>query len=252
MKKIHVLITLLSLLNFAFAQKKATLHYQLCQDIYGRNDKSSLQQYYQNGKSLELPIISDVKSDTVVDGLTTNIKQIIRVDRNRLPFILKTAERKSLIYAKEIWTKPTQLVTDTFNKFKWKILNETKNIGNVNCTKAETYFRGRNYVAWFKKDSNIQTGPWKFGGLPGIIYEVQDTDGMFKYELTGIELVDSFPIELKTPEGYKDNLIITHGEFMALWKANKIELEKDNDKVEYTFTGSNTIKTHVAPIQELY
>lgn len=56
----------------------------------------------------------------------------------------------------------------------WKLLPETKLIADLPCQKALTSYKGRNYIAWFTSKIPYKTGPWKFGGLPGLILEVSD------------------------------------------------------------------------------
>lgn len=253
MKKIYALILLCAWANLVFAQQKVVFHYKFIHNVKGKTGGSFLDQFYQNGQSLELPKADQVfKGDTINGGQNKTIRVYLKSANKRPPFILKSPASKSLIYAEGIWVNPTLLVVDTLNNFKWRISKETKNIGDITCTKAETYFRGRNYVAWFKKDNHFRTGPWKFSGLPGIIYEVSDAEGVFNYALESFELVDQFPVELKLPEAYKDDIMITHSDFISKWKIIKQEAEKDNDKVEYTLTGSKKRTNFVAPLQELY
>ena len=71
--------------------------------------------------------------------------------------------------------------------FDWTLDNETQTILSYNCQKAETSFRGRDYVAWFTTDIPIPNGPWQFGGLPGLILKLYDTKENFVFESTGIE-----------------------------------------------------------------
>jgi GLPGLI family protein len=71
--------------------------------------------------------------------------------------------------------------------FEWKISNETQKILSYNCQKATTTFRGRDYVAWFTLDIPVNNGPWKFGGLPGLILKIFDTRNHFVYECDGLE-----------------------------------------------------------------
>lgn len=88
--------------------------------------------------------------------------------------------------------------------------------------------------------------------MPGIIFEVSDTENIYRYTLEKIDYVDQFPIELKMPDAYTDDEMISHGTFILKWKANKKDVEKDNDVVNYSLTGSSNIKQTIAPIKELY
>ena len=71
--------------------------------------------------------------------------------------------------------------------FDWTMDNEKQTILSYNCRKATTSFRGRNYIAWFAPDIPIPNGPWQFGGLPGLILKLYDSNKNFVFECTGIE-----------------------------------------------------------------
>lgn len=66
-------------------------------------------------------------------------------------------------------------------KINWQITNETKNTDGFALTKAETSFRGRTYEVWFSYEYPLSIGPWKFQGLPGLIFEVIDQTEPFNY-----------------------------------------------------------------------
>lgn len=77
----------------------------------------------------------------------------------------------------------------------WKISEDTLVILGYCCQKATCTFRGREYTAWFSIDIPISNGPWKFGGLPGLILKVFDTERLFVYECIRVDQYKSkFPI----------------------------------------------------------
>ncbi|MCG2420501.1 GLPGLI family protein [Aequorivita sp. F47161] len=61
------------------------------------------------------------------------------------------------------------------SEIQWKLSNEFKLISDYNCQKAIGEFRGRIFEAWFTPDIPLPYGPWKLGGLPGLILEVYDS-----------------------------------------------------------------------------
>ncbi|WP_431292373.1 GLPGLI family protein [Pedobacter sp. P26] len=253
MKKIIVITIFFCLSKAVIAQKKIIFHYRNIENLNGRISDVKLEQYFCNGKSLEMPVVNkSLKNDSSYADDEMNSKKIIVGDLERMPFILKSNDGTGLIYAENIWLKSMFLVFDTLNNFNWEISNEKKKINNEICTKAETDFRGRRYIAWFKKDNLTKVGPWKFGGLPGIIFQVSDNENIYSYTLENIEYVDQFPAELKVPNAYANDEKISHSIFISKWKANKRDLEKDNNVLTYTLTGSTNIKNIVAPIKELY
>lgn len=75
----------------------------------------------------------------------------------------------------------------------WKILSETTKIGEYKVQKAETDFGGRKWIAWFTTDLPYQDGPYKFGGLPGLIVKVEDGEGDYSFDLMRNFKIDSFP-----------------------------------------------------------
>lgn len=81
------------------------------------------------------------------------------------------------------WYKVVEVIPD----LTWKILNESKHIGEFHCVKATTTFRGRDYVAWFTDDIVISTGPWKFHGLPGLVVSLKDTAGRYSWSLVSFK-----------------------------------------------------------------
>ncbi len=83
---------------------------------------------------------------------------------------------------------------DELNAQNWQILDSIKTILDYPCQKAECNFRGRHWTAWFSSDISVSDGPWKFGGLPGLIMEVYDKGKQYYFFINGLEKVDREPI----------------------------------------------------------
>lgn len=79
---------------------------------------------------------------------------------------------------------------------KWKTESDTTTILTYICQKATTTFRGRNYTAWFASEIPSDNGPWKFGGLPGLILKITDESHRYMFECIGIK-------QLEKPEPIK-------------------------------------------------
>lgn len=54
-------------------------------------------------------------------------------------------------------------------KFIGKLSHETIQILNFKAQKATAKYGGRKWTAWFCQEIPIPNGPYKFGGLPGLI-----------------------------------------------------------------------------------
>jgi GLPGLI family protein len=100
--------------------------------------------------------------------------------------------------------------------FAWKIQEDTLTVAGYLCQKAICMFRGYNYIAWFTPDIPINNGPWKFGGLPGLILKVYDDQDKHVFECTGLEASkNSFAI---TGYNYSNYKKITREKLLKLWK----------------------------------
>lgn len=95
---------------------------------------------------------------------------------------------KDGFYFRDNFSDTVMLVKESLPENNWEIHNDTKEIGNFQCQKATTTFRGRSYVAWFAKDIPVPYGPWKFQGLGGLILEIYDADKVLHIQATSIAL----------------------------------------------------------------
>jgi GLPGLI family protein len=79
-------------------------------------------------------------------------------------------------------------VTEPLNILRWVIEDDFKDIGNFSCQKASTWFRGRNYIAWFTHEIPVTFGPWKLNGLPGLIVYAYDLSGEVVFKLEELNI----------------------------------------------------------------
>lgn len=81
----------------------------------------------------------------------------------------------------------------------WQITQETSTILSYPCRKATAQFRGRSWIAWFTTEIPLSEGPWQFGGLPGLILQLEDTQKHYIIAATGIEqLAPAVAMQFKT------------------------------------------------------
>lgn len=86
-------------------------------------------------------------------------------------------------------------ISDDIN---WQLYQETKDIGGMNCQKAETEYGGRKWTAYFTKDIQVSEGPYVFNGLPGLILEIYDDKKDFLFRMVKIKKynkTDLFPMK---------------------------------------------------------
>ena len=81
-------------------------------------------------------------------------------------------------------------VSDSLWPMEWNIREDKKQIGELSCQLATCIFRGRNYQAWFATEIPVSAGPWKMGGLPGLIVELEDDQQHMVVQLEKITNTD--------------------------------------------------------------
>jgi GLPGLI family protein len=105
---------------------------------------------------------------------------------------------------------------ETVDEMSWELSEDTLTFLSHLCQKATCTFRGRDYTAWFTIDVPISNGPWKFGGLPGLILKVEDSKGEYIFECAGIENVNR-PVGISS--GLSNFKTMTRSKFLQSDKA---------------------------------
>jgi GLPGLI family protein len=106
--------------------------------------------------------------------------------------------------------------SETIPVQNWELSDDTLRVAGYLCQNATCSFRGRNYTAWFTSDIPVSHGPWKFGGLPGLILKVYDEKKEFVFECTGLEHNSKSVIKFF---GYENYARITRERLLKLMKA---------------------------------
>ncbi|MCQ9641233.1 GLPGLI family protein [Chryseobacterium sp. WG14] len=117
-----------------------------------------------------------------MENLRTNMSYSVEKDKiNQKTYFKDRIGRDSYSYEED-------------RPLNWKISSETTKIGEYKVQKAETDFGGRKWTAWFTTDLPYQDGPYKFGGLPGLIVKVEDDRGDYSFDLMKNFKIAEFPV----------------------------------------------------------
>ena len=113
------------------------------------------------------------------------------------------------------------------DKINWNISKETKKVNDYTLQKATTNFGGRNWTAWFSSEIPFQEGPYKFRGLPGLIFEISDNENNFNYKLIRSKNLPETFSTINFLESHYGNkaILITEKQY------NKIKLDYYSDPV---------------------
>lgn len=93
-----------------------------------------------------------------------------------------TRKKNSTVHSNYIMVQ-NMFIVETNDKINWNLVDETKTIGGYKLQKATAKYGGRNWTAWFTKEISLNEGPYKFKGLPGMIFEIYDDKDNFKFSL---------------------------------------------------------------------
>ena len=115
----------------------------------------------------------------------TDSLNLVRAEKNyrwddHLPALIRprdSFENTSLILLNDLFS------VKSTDKINWKRSDEVKTEGQYTLQKATANFGGRKWIAWFSKNISLSEGPYKFRGLPGLIFEIEDERKNFIFKL---------------------------------------------------------------------
>ena len=100
----------------------------------------------------------------------------------------------------------------------WELTDSVKTVCGYECHQAKAEVYGRTWTVWYSTEIPIPYGPYVLGGLPGLILEAVDTDGIFHFTSVGMEDVhDASEVALY---GKTDAVRCTRKKYLALRKSN--------------------------------
>ena len=164
----------------------------------------------------------ELKSEKTFDAETNTSAQHTIYKSSKPFFLLKDIQSNELLLSSSVSIR-LYLTSDTLHPFDWHVHEDVrKDTLGYACYKASTHFRGRDYTAWFTPDIPIPFGPWKFGGLPGLIIHLHSNDNLVEYTMLTIDFEVDFDESIFTvPAEYDDDTIFSHQDYIELdnkWK----------------------------------
>lgn len=229
---ITLIIALFTISSISFAQTKGQIIY----DAYsGRtsvanpaNDNGYPYEYeietgylyFKDGISLyqqkQNEMVTVIRTDA--DGVSKS--EIPRNNRDETGWIYLTDLNKKIITSREsYWNLSSfEAMDEPIQKIDWVITGEVKKIAGYSCTKAIGSIYGRQWEVYFTDKIPVAFGPWKLGGLPGLILEAQNKDLDFIYTIK----------EIKIPAQYPNSVFDSN--YFGSKKLSKDEFVKKNQK----------------------
>jgi GLPGLI family protein len=187
--------------------------------LYFNNNES----VFIHSKGKEGFIVKDINGNDW-DGQPTTMDKYYQ-DTIGATFYKSRKEKKIVI--REFFEKVAYITEEPIYPIqKWIIEKEQKKIGRFVCQKANTKFRGRQYIAWFTMEIPAMEGPWKLHGLPGLILEAYDEEKEVQFLFKSIEMPTLTSVKILPPTVGKKT------DFETFKKADDIEHDAMLRRVE--------------------
>lgn len=200
MKVFYLLIYLMCIATFA-QNRVLSANYEIYYDTHSPHKKFG--HLYYDTKSNESVFIEDLEKHPWNLATQTELMTMTLEKKMNARYIVYKHLSSSLVMFED-FAKTIYQVQEYYPNYQWNITKEEKIIGDILCQKAEGYYRGTLFEAWYSKEIPISSGPWKFHGLPGLVVEVQSENKKYKYVLTSIkwenEISKQLPIAEKVIE----------------------------------------------------
>lgn len=103
---------------------------------------------------------------------------------------------------------------------KWSILSEKIRIGDYDCQKATATVGGRNWEVFFTVEISLPFGPYKFGGLPGLIVQAKDDSNSYIFTMVGLEKTNQKDF---VPKIFTKGIKTTKEKYYKAFNAYKID-----------------------------
>ena len=169
---------------------------------------NKMQLAVRGGESLFKAVaVSDVNEEATDAGGNT-VRMVMRVPQNE---IYRNFDEKKIVELRELAGQKF-LIQDELRQIPWKFTGESKKVNGYDCMQA-TYTnseRKQTVVAWFTEAIPVPTGPAGYGGLPGLILEVDINEGEMIYTAAKLDFKKLENNDMKLPSGGKK---VTEPEF---------------------------------------
>lgn len=101
----------------------------------------------------------------------------------------------------------------------WELADSVRTVCGYECHEARAKVYGRSWTVWYATEIPLPYGPYVLGGLPGLILEASDSEGIFHFTAVGMETLGEEPaIGLY---GEKQAVKCTRKQYLKLRKSNE-------------------------------
>ncbi len=162
---------------------------------------NKMQLAIRGGESLFKPMVVNDVNEEATDAGGNTVRMVIRVPQNE---IYRNFDQKKMVELRELAGQKF-LIQDELRQTPWKFTGESKKVSGYDCLQA-TFTnpeRKQTVVAWFTEAIPASAGPAGYGGLPGLILELDINEGETIYAATNLNFKKLDNSDMKLPSGGK-------------------------------------------------
>lgn len=124
---------------------------------------------------------------------------------------------------------------------EWTLTDSVKSVCGYRCHQARAEVYGRSWIVWYATELPLAYGPYILGGLPGLILEASDSEGIFWFVAVGIETApEQTAVELFAEA---EATRCTRSKYLSLRQAN--EEQTYSETVKNLLGGSGATVTRI-------
>lgn len=106
--------------------------------------------------------------------------------KNDLQIIVGNPKKEKYTYYKQVLSSGLKY-EDQIPIIEWQLIDSTKTICEYECRQAIGSIYGRTWTVWYTTELPLNYGPYILCGLPGLIMAAKDSEGLFDFNVVGIE-----------------------------------------------------------------
>ena len=133
-------------------------------------------------------VMEDIVSDNDVSSVMAKLKSIKTrfPSPNPLEVLVPAATDGNYTYLNEI-TSDKLSYEEPKPVIAWEMTERDTTVCGYACLQARGRVYGREWTVWFAPEIPLPYGPYILGGLPGLILDAEDADGLFHFTSVGLE-----------------------------------------------------------------
>lgn len=133
-------------------------------------------------------VIDEVVGDNDVTSVMARLRTIKSEfpNPNPLEVLVESSAGGRYTYLNEI-VSDKMWYEEGLPQMSWETTGRDTTVCGYACLQAKARVYGRDWTVWFAPEIPVSYGPYVLGGLPGLIMDAEDADGLFHFTAVGLE-----------------------------------------------------------------